>query len=85
MQAGLFAYLRRQDAVANMKAWKEHLPSLEIISDVEIESCQKRKNLAFYSKHKHQGYGIQIQVWHLCVCLMFEPKDKSGRTAKKYL
>jgi hypothetical protein len=81
VNAGLIGYVRRPNAAKCMETWRAHfLKSVETSS--AMSECQRRGPLAFVSEHTHESIGIPFRVWHLCVSLHFDPKDKSGRTSK---
>jgi hypothetical protein len=80
----LFGYLRRPNAAQAVTAWKDELVTIPEASGSTLEPCTRRGPLAFYSEHQHAALGVPFRVWHVCVPLYFDPKDKSGRTAKKY-
>ncbi len=84
LHGGLIGYLRRPDAASHMKNWREHFASINVAAGAVTRDCDRRGPLAFHSSHPHQDFGIPLEVWHTCVVLHFHPRDKSGRTAKKY-
>ena len=84
MHGGLIGYLRRPNAVKHMNDWKVAFPALATVSESLLSDCPRRHSLGFISEHGHQDFGMPFRVWHVCVVMHFAPKDKSGRTAKRY-
>lgn len=83
LYGGLIGYLRRPNAVSSVEAWKTHY-SDDVAMGSTLSACPRRGALAFISEHAHASIGLPFRVWHLCICLHFEPQDASGRTAKRY-
>ncbi len=81
---GLLAYLRRPNAVSCVESWQAHLQTLEVASGAALTACPRRHKLGFISEHPHKEFGIPFRVWHVCIVLSFDPKDKSGRDSQKY-
>lgn len=80
---GLLAYLRLPDAKGKMDDWKEALKkSFPNASDCAFSDCTRFGPLGFYSEHVHESYGTPFRVWHVCVPLHHDPKDKSGKATK---
>lgn len=80
---GLVGYLRRENSAKCMSSWKEHFIT-DVNAEATISPCTRRGLLGFISEHEHRSLGIPFRIWHFCVTLHFDPKDKSGRTAKRY-
>lgn len=80
---GLVGYLRRENSAKCMSSWMDHFKA-KVNAEATISPCNRRGPLGFISEHEHCSLGIPFRIWHFCVALHFEPKDKSGRTAKKY-
>lgn len=73
---GLLIYIRVKDAKQVMEKWKDHLSSKQL-SNYSLDSCLKR-DLAFFSKHKHDRSGELFRVRHIGITLYFNPQDKSA-------
>lgn len=84
MYGGMIGYLRRPDAAAHMKSWRDALPAVPGAEKSVLADCARRYALGFQSEHTHADFGVPLRVWHNCVVLTFQPQDKSGRTAKRY-
>lgn len=84
MYGGMIGYLRRPNAAAHMKRWRETLPTVPGAETSIFADCARRYALGFQSEHAHKDFGVPLRVWHNCVVLTFEPQDKSGRIAKRY-
>lgn len=84
MHGGMIGYLRRPDAAGSMKNWRDALPTVPGAEKSVLADCSRRNALGFQSEHAHKDFGLPLRVWHNCVVLTFEPKDKSGRAAKRY-
>ena len=82
--AGLLGYLRRPKASRALTNWQEALRKMPEASGSTFDLCTRRGPMAFYSEHEHEVMGVPFRVWHVCIALHFDPKDKSGLTAKKY-
>ena len=80
---GLLAYLRHPDAKGKMSDWKDALQaSFPDPADCTFSDCTRFGPLGFYSEHVHESYGTPFRVWHVCVPLHHDPKDKSGMATK---
>lgn len=84
MYGGMIGYLRRPNAAAHMKNWRETFPTVPGAETSVLVDCARRYALGFQSEHAHKDFGVPLRVWHNCVVLTFEPQDKSGRAAKRY-
>lgn len=75
---GLLIYIiKNKDANTVMQKWALHLAEKNL-TDYESVSCPKRQ-LAFYSSHKHQDTGLPYKVRHMAVMLHFSPQDRIKR------
>jgi hypothetical protein len=81
---GLIAYLRRSDVAKLMNDWQVEFKAMEIAAGCSVQSCIRLPGRAFNSEHKHQSSGLPFRVWHLCVQLFHNPKDKSALGSAKY-
>lgn len=79
--AGVIAYVKRPNAAALMADWREKLES-NMLPNLTILPCNRRSGLQFHSSHTDKSSGLPLHVWHMCLSLYHEPKDKSARTRK---
>ncbi len=77
---GILIYIRVKDAASILQKWQRHLCGKKL-PNYSFSLC-KRRNISFFSTHKHERSGQAFQVRHMPVILHFDPKDKSGRTSK---
>lgn len=82
-RGGLLAYTFRPKPAALLKGWIEEAQKMGL-DNFKITDCSRRPGLAFHSEHEHEATGLPFDVRHLAIALYFQPKDKSGRTAKKF-
>lgn len=72
---GLIIYVRNKDVKNVIDTWKIRL-SEKNLEDYDTSECEERKELSFYSVHKHSKSGLIYKVKHLAIILNFEPMDK---------
>jgi hypothetical protein len=82
-RGGFLAYTFRPKAAALLKGWTEEAQKMGL-DNLKVTDCSRRPGLAFHTEHDHEATGLPFDVRHLAVALYFQPKDKSGRTAKKF-
>jgi hypothetical protein len=78
---GILIYIRNEDAASVVQKWKDYLADQKLPS-YSCSPCQKR-DLAFFSTHKHEKSGKAFRIRHMPVILYFEPQDKSGRSSNR--
>jgi len=82
----ILAYILRPNAAKLMLEWMNEVEKTQMeLGNFTKYSCLRRKRLAFYSIHDHVASGLPFEVRHIGISLYFQPLDKSGRSAKKYL
>lgn len=84
MYGGMIGYLRRPGAAGHMKTWRKALSAVPGAESSVLTDCARRYALAFNSEHAHKDFGVPLRVWHNCVVLTFDPKDRSGRKATRF-
>lgn len=80
-QGGLVGYLKRPNASKCMGDWNKELQTMGL-KELQLDDCQRRPQIAFYSRHLHETSGLPYRVRHVCVMLHHDPQDKSGRRSK---
>jgi len=80
-KTGLLAYIFRDDAKGKMRDWKERLGNASL-PDLAFSDCSRRKELHFYSTHKHASSGCNFEVWHIGVALHYYPTDTSAEQTR---
>jgi hypothetical protein len=80
-RGGMLIYVFQPNASAKMGDWRGKLEA-EAPEGLVIQDCNRRPKLNFYSELKHKSTGLPFHIWHHCVVLHYEPKDKSARNAK---
>ncbi|MBO7773437.1 hypothetical protein J6352_10880 [Burkholderia pseudomallei] len=83
-RGGLIVYTLRQKAALLLKEWIAEAAKLEGYDNFRSEDCPRRPNLAYKTFHDHEASGLPCEIRHIAVVLYFLPKDRSGRTAKRY-
>lgn len=81
---GLIGYIRRPKAAKHVGQWRKEFESGVGVGG-STSDCGRRGAFAFISELEHQVLGVPMEVWHTGVALYFDPLDKSGRTAQKYV
>lgn len=82
--AGILAYTFRPYASELLvNDWKNELSNLNLRGFMTYP-CMRRERMAFFSVHDHVASGLPFEVRHMAISLYFDPRDKSGLTAKKY-
>lgn len=83
-KGGLLAYtFRAKPSQLLLGDWLEEAKKMGFDNFCTSE-CKRRPGLAFHSVHDHEATGLPFDVRHIAVPLYFLPRDKSGRTAKKF-
>ncbi|RAS31922.1 hypothetical protein [Paraburkholderia bryophila] len=88
-RGALIAYTFRPKAAALLKEWMDEAANVAkdknvLLDNFRVEDCSLRPQLAYNSFHDHVATGLPCQIRHIAVALYHLPKDKSGRSAKKY-
>ncbi|WEY37752.1 hypothetical protein [Paraburkholderia sp. SUR17] len=81
-EGALIVYVRVADCAGVVSEWRERLSAL-VLPEYSDADCERRKELGFFSEHKHEGSGRKIRIRHIAVKQHHDPKDK--RPAKKPL
>jgi hypothetical protein len=89
-RGALIAYTFRPKAAVLLNEWMNEAAEVAADTNVRldnfrVEDCSLRPQLAYNSFHDHVATGLSCQIRHIAVALYHLPKDKSGRTAKKYM
>lgn len=74
-QGGVIIFIRAKKTAAVIGEWKTRLEKSGVAENLSFESCPKRQELAFFTKHTHAGSGRTYKVRHMGVEMHFDPKD----------
>jgi hypothetical protein len=81
--AGMLIYVPRPRLVSLMDAWKQELLKMGL-PEMKIEPSPARPQFSFFSEHAAEETDLPFRIRHMAVSLYQQPRDKSGRSAKKH-
>jgi len=72
---GLLVYIRGRNAQAVIEEWRKRIIADKYCCLKETRDAGDNDKLSFWSVHKHEGSGLDIETKHIGVALFVNPKD----------